>query len=585
MQFATQKARGIDSIGKLHSVPTWIGRPENFYVLPYNMPPTYRMPIFARPCPERPRHGFVDSREVTTLQELLDLYVEAKLADPKAEVVTMSKLSGKCSAIATDAGVTWGLGNDGVTAGGAVLWDIPCPNAGLTSQIVKHNPKLQGDISHLYMEIVEHNDRPIIVQLRDGPKITSASGNYIPEKDYRVTNVILGDPTSTDLLKWEKLIAEAPKGSVLVLPGTGLSSHYAVHGITHKLAVLTGKSKDLLETDKADNGTPIVRPRVRVGDVLQPENGQPKPLRAVDYKTMRLMLRKRMPFKMAEAAPFAVSVLHAMPTWGRDRHLLALRIHGAMSMFRLLTAGCMGEARHAGHKRYQVMEAMRNLKLDWTELGGSSANSPPGSRSSVFARALEMPFDRVVKLADQARVLLSGHWGHVNEEDNQTKYDPNGKIILEDPMAPFRGDCGYGGPKWRRSAEVALCLGLALQEFRKKPSEATWLEVLKLYNMGVNCAHNGGRVLDKFCDWSSIDRCAKVPQFGFISSMTFNTLLLVKSTQEAKKPKGKAKLDIPEPLVRPESTVVGKRPADMTISESAHTLAANDDSLSNEGAA
>lgn len=560
MKYTTQKARGVDEISKLYTLPPWIGRPGSITVLPYSLPNVYKFPYFARPCPERPRHGFVDSRPVKNLQELLDVFVEARMADPKAEVITMPEYTGKVSAIATDAGVTWGLGNAGVTSGGD-QWDIPCPNANLTKKIVGHMGK---DISHLYMEIVEHNGTPIVVQLRDGPKLATASGNYIPTRDYRVTNVILGDPKSTDLLKWEKTIAEAPAGSVLVLPGAGLSSHYAVHGIVHGLAVITGKASELVDfLDPYKFAA-----KVKIGDVLQPASAQPPPLRVRDYKTMRLFMRKKLPFAQDEAVPFAISILHSMQGWGRDRHLLAMRIHGATTMFRLLTAACCGEARHKGRNGGQGQNG-----LDWSELGGMSAGCPPGSRSTVFKKALGHSLDKCVRLADGARATLSGYWGGVPAAENQTKFDPKtGEIVLEDPNAPYSGSCSFGGPKWRRSAEVALCLGKALQKFRKYPGDQSWKEVAKLYNLAVLCGHNGGRVLDKFTDWAYVDACAKTPQLGFITKMAFNTVLLVKKEQDTKaRKKGKALPETPAPELVPENAIVGTRRA-LTVEQLAMEL-------------
>lgn len=549
MKYVTQKARGIAALQTLRAnLPSWIGVPVDFTVMPYQLPNHYQLPKFARPCPERPRHGFVESRRVRNAEELLNIWIEARTADPKAEVIIMDELSGKGSAIATDAGVTWGLGNDGVTAGGAHLWDIPCPNAGLTSRIKAYSAISSKDIQGgIFLEIVEHNDKPIIVQMRDGPTLAKATGNYVPHRDYRVTAILEPDDGHrSDLLRWEKRIAEAKPGSVVYLPYSGLSSHFAVHGIVHGLAVLTGtKHKDALPA---------------IDSLLQPESDQPEPLRRRDYRAMRLMMRKKMPTYMNEAPGFATAVLHSMSGWGRERHLLALRIIGAQSMLRMLTAACVGEARHYVRwnrrpegpvvpweklmgKPLAVLRKPEENVFGWghcgvrecrqcnKKYGEQSTETKKFDRQSVFEACMEWPVDKLLSLADAARQDLSGKWGPNSAEANQTAFDEKGEIIPVELSKVRSEGCSYGGPRWRVSAEVAVRLGRALAAFQKTPNERTWKAVAARYNEGVACGHNNGRLLDKFCSWNTIDLCAKVPQFGFISRTAFEIVLAFKNAR------------------------------------------------------
>jgi len=573
VQFATQKARGIAALtGIRHWVPEWVGLPQGVTVMPHQIINHWSLPTFARPCPERPRHGFVESRRVSNVKELLEIFVEARIADPAAEVILMPQCTAKMSAVATDAGVTWGLGNDGVTAGGR-QWDIPCPNGALTKRIHLWSGQYREDIKGgAFLEIVEDKGTPTIVQVRDGPVIAKATGNFIPEKDYRVTHVIyLPNYESSNLLEWERKIQEAPKGSVLVLADTGLSSHFAVHGIVHNLAVITGPRDDVThKVPDPISGEIIRQPKVKVGDILQPDNGQPAKLRHKDYKAMRLMFRKGMPFARKEGAGFSTAVLHSMGSWGRERHLLALRVVGAVTMMRLLTAACVGEARHfhcradrATAKPCVPWKTLMGYRLtansdvegdgDWDrhEDQGSGTHF---AREQVFLKALAWPIAKLTRLANAAREDLSGAWGGCDAEDNRTKYDEKGEIIPVDMAVASQYQTGFGGPRWRVSAEVAVRLGKALEAFQKRPCEKTWAAVCARYNEGVNCAHNGGKLLDKFCDQSSIDLCAKVPQFGFISRMTYETIETFKDAPDHRKAARK-----PATTAIPESHVIAAR--------------------------
>ena len=81
---------------------------------------------FARPCPVRPRHGFVDSRPYTGRGALKSIFLEAKEVDPEAELIIMPFLSGKFSGIITPNSLTIGQGHAGATAGtGSVHLHFP----------------------------------------------------------------------------------------------------------------------------------------------------------------------------------------------------------------------------------------------------------------------------------------------------------------------------------------------------------------------------------------------------------------------------------------------------------------------------
>ncbi len=552
MKPRTQKAKGVLALRKTPHAQ--IGQAkmvkENIHLLPYEIPDKKSFPLFARPCPETPRHGFVESRKVSNHEELLTVLLEARQADPIAEVLTMPLLTGKYSGIATASNITWGLGHDGATAGKAPLWMIPCPPGKSPGNKKKQYTKIAcpcgdpdcemssrheeersqastfteevlskvqmysygakkrnyGVTTSAYVELVEHEGSVRVVQLRDGPELPIGVQDYVPTDTYRVRNVIEASPEETDLLAWEKLIHDAPVGSVIVMPKGSLSSHVAVHGVARGLAVITDPEWcDRIKAEFGPGGHPI----------LVKPSGQAKELTRQDYKRLSHFVRKfsKMPyappswglvgnkenasnakFTASEDVTTSISVLHAMMGWGPEDHLLRLRAFGAVGMLKYLTASCVGEARHFRHTgpgRKGKEPAVR-----WDKLGWPDPIETKPQREWVYVQCRLMSVPELTRLAGQAAKDFRGDWGGSGKNKDR--------------------EVGFGGANWRKSALVAEGLGKALQAFLQKPDKRRWMSVVQQYNNGVFCAHNGGRLLDKFVDWKVIDVAARFPQFGLM---------------------------------------------------------------------
>ena len=507
--FQTQKARGYQVITEA-SIPLhapWLNREGTFNVMPYNMPTFYSGPWFARPCPETPRHGFVESRKVANLQELLDVYVQTRAADPKGEVLIMRPLKGKVSAVATETGVTWGRGNDGVTGGKGKQFHIPCPAGEFTKAVTSWSGALAQDIKgSLFMEVVEDDGKPFVVQLRDGPKLEQSTGNFIPHKDFRVQNFL--EPTGDDyedLLAWEKKCKAAVHGTV-VMGLTGLTSHLAVQAICHGLAVWTKTPKGQTPPSK--------------GDILQPSREQPAALKAKDYRYLVKQMRKRLFIDRQSAVPLCIATLHSMPLWGREAHLLKLRAQAIILMARLLAAACLGEDRHF----YRVgpgLSVEGGSKVNWKDLLGkdlpqSDAISRTYVQDKVLPRGVEALHQHMVNCEADFRTR---GWGRgCGDSDCESCY-PDGKRSF-----------GYGGPKWAKSAEITKDLCAAIIAFKARPEKVTWDNVVACFNRGVMAAHNGGKALDKFTQWNHVDLCARAPQFGFLGKMAMEIATDLKGT-------------------------------------------------------
>lgn len=531
-QPVTQKAKGVMLLrrhlpnhGSHATMGLW--GPGEVRLLPYEEPP--KLPAFARPCPVRPRHGFVDSRPVASFQELLQVWGEAKAADAEAEMLVMGRLTGRFSAVAANAGVTWGEGNDGATGTGKRALVIPTPttvkvwNKTALYHGMAIDPVYVGIKDTAYLEIVEDAWQARCVQVRDGPAQVAAR-DYVPHADYVVTaehvHKLKGEP---DLLQWEKDIAalKGKKGACVWAPGLPLSSHYAVHAITNGVACYTGE----------DNPA---------GQTLQPAAGTPAPLTDADFSAIAKLLSRwartsfspnSLAFRGKDGAKLvknassdgltafqrdiaitACGCLHAQAMWSNAPHLLNLRAFGVIALAKLFSASCIGEARHFGRI---VARHGKTSNIDWQKLGGwslSKAKSGGIERDQVYREALDYGLGKLrVLLMQSEKDFRTPGWG---------AYD---KAADKDMNTSF----SYGGPKWADAAAIGGALINAVNAFILCPSAEGWAEIVDCQNKAVNAAHNGGVILNKWLNKSEMDRMAVCPGVAFLNGIAGHVTLSV----------------------------------------------------------
>jgi len=202
---------------------------------------------FVRPCPVTPRHGFVDSRVVKTIEEATKLIEETKLADPEAEIIAMIAYDPPYSGVWTQGKITIGPGNDGATSGKDTI-TIPISGSITYPEKMAVMCKYAGVTESPYVEILwlststyhggNYNNifAPIYVQLRDGPKLP-VTVDFIPE-EFTVSSVVLAEGS---LLEWEEKVKTFTPGTVVYHPGGSLSSHYSVHCVLNNIPVLISK--------------------------------------------------------------------------------------------------------------------------------------------------------------------------------------------------------------------------------------------------------------------------------------------------------------------------------------------------------
>lgn len=82
----------------------------------------FHEPVFARPAPISPRHGFVESRVITTLDELIGMSVAVSHVDKynPGYVIVMKPAKPVWSAIMLPDRISFGRSNDGATSGNSI---------------------------------------------------------------------------------------------------------------------------------------------------------------------------------------------------------------------------------------------------------------------------------------------------------------------------------------------------------------------------------------------------------------------------------------------------------------------------------
>lgn len=329
-EYRTQKVRGISALSEngFNTPQFEVYGVEKFADTdPYEL-----LNRFVRPCPLRPRHGFVDSRPINTLEEARQIVAETFAEEPDAEILTMPFIIATHSAVWTDGILVIGTGHDGATAGRDSR-TIPVVGIPIRDEYRWGRAKKDACITEApYVELLwEHcgmsnkTHRNYFVQLRDGVKAPTTT-DYIPFV-MEVQNVI---EAGGDLLAWESSIKNVPEGTVVWHPGGSLASHYAVHSVL--------------------NGVPVVISRQPVvGETLEPNTEVPQP----DILKMRagFFLGATTNMTYLQAAYVMLSACHSTSVWlGKRDELLGF---GLGCMYRLIVTAALGEMRHHPRRRFK----------------------------------------------------------------------------------------------------------------------------------------------------------------------------------------------------------------------------------------
>lgn len=491
--YKTQKARGLEIGWTLSSMSGYGYKvPPVAGVLPHMNADLLKevvFPKFARPCPLVPRHGFVESRLVSSLEEVEALLKETHEHDKEGELILMDRLSGKHSAVMTATGVSWGMSNDGVTSGKGVNLHIPAPSGKFDAMFLPFLGLPANANQGVYAELVEDNGAVCVVQMRLGPKQQGqAPKRYTVGLSNMIRHILR--PESDDLIVWDKKLNDPNNKlrcaqTLIWLPGQTMASHFAVQGIANGYNVSVEKE------------CPI-----EVLGVLRPDTSAPIDMDEADYKTLAKMFeaeKKTRFWDYPRDVLLSVGVLHSLPYWSNEHHLLALRARGAMIAARYGLAACLGESRHHLHM------SETPAKVPWDKLIEANPNlgGMRPSRSYVFVRSFAMPWEMGQDLAKAAAADMQIA-GQPPVTDHLAK---GGKL----------GEYGasFMGHRWEWAALRVHDLHAAINRFTNDPNKTNWGVILGHYNEIINAAHNGGYLLNKWCDASLIDNAASAPALVF----------------------------------------------------------------------
>lgn len=193
-------------------------------------------PVFARPCPIVPRHGFVDSVVCNSASELNEVSKKTFEVEPEGEILIATPINCKISGIICGNSITYGPNNDGATSGKAcghfyISEDIISKKINLDSQLIH-----EGEVP--FYEVVFNpadTEKTILVQARSAPG-TNGFKDYIP-KEITIKNIIKAEG---DLLEWEDLLKKVDNTNTIIdHVGGSLASHYAIHALINKVSIFT----------------------------------------------------------------------------------------------------------------------------------------------------------------------------------------------------------------------------------------------------------------------------------------------------------------------------------------------------------
>jgi hypothetical protein len=237
----TQKAKGIilclDQMIKDHPLNSFFARVEHVLIsekdqIKHNV----YLPSFARPCPKKPRHGFIDSVTVKNNTELKDLWKKVELADKYGEIVLGPHLSDVLyNAVYTSGGtLSIGKGNDGATAGKNSISFPVAPHV-FPRSLTRKAGLSSTDTAFIESVYPKGWDRWVLTQVRGGPAIDASSLDYIPRR----TNVRVVIKPNNNLIEWEAQVKNFGPGTVVYGPGHTLASHAAIHCVLNRIPFVT----------------------------------------------------------------------------------------------------------------------------------------------------------------------------------------------------------------------------------------------------------------------------------------------------------------------------------------------------------
>lgn len=449
-------------------------------------------PIFGRPCPVRPRHGFVDSQVLLTKYDLMSMWNKAVAHDNKAEIIIGPHMPAvKYNSIYVSSGnIAIGVGNDGAT-GGKKSVSFPVAPTKFTKKI----KRLSGvkDNDELYLESIMQDNWWHLAQVRGGPALNIASADYIPQ-EVKVTDVAI---PHDNLIAWEedvKLYKDSP-GIVVYGNGHTLASHAAIHCILNKVPFITSEKPvvgQVLKPTLNAESPKLNRKRFREG------------MWAADKLLAKVIDDKHVHTELQKHFYFALSVLHNWAYLKNSTEADWLLGAAAQTLARICCALCFGEHRHM-----------------YESNGGVFKDK---DRGRVYVKALGCEVSFLNSLSQVFKDFYSREWSG-----------------------------GFGGPPWATCSWYTLKLwGRVVRTNNKNTStlsDAEVIDVISTVNKLVNLAHNNGWWFNKFTTQKDFDFIAKEPGLAaFAAAEVFHK---VAEQRELSKGRTYKKMDVPKRVISP----------------------------------
>lgn len=477
MNYRTQKAQGVSVLGSMNGVRTLPHRiiqseaevETRFAQLAHSLGGETDM--FARPCPVTPRHGFVDSQPVRSIDEAKDIWRKAVDADPQAEMILMPRVDAICNAIYTGNYLALGPGHDGAT-GGKNSFGLRTAKGSFSPDLLNAAGIKIAEGHGPYVEVVYGTypgcmePVPFVTQLRDGP-MTEGTEEFIPA-DMDILEVY--HPVQSDfddLLSWEKKAREMAgrKGLVVWHPQGNIACHMAIHCVINNITYLTRETE------------PKVGDHI-VGDELNLDLNDPNAMR----DGLEIGSYLDMPFR--DALSVSLFGLHQS---NFNRTPIGSRLLGAAAAYcmRLSTAACLGELRHKRHK--------------------GSESFFHHDRNIVFKRAWTDMFTSQKMMGVALKSFFTTQW-----------------------------KSGYGGVAWGVCTMKNMELWDASLALHRSPSGETFKEVVARLNDSINTIHNNGWLFNKFASPQIMDSAASSsPDFVINSGLAIYRTLTAARPEES----------------------------------------------------
>lgn len=420
----------------------------------------YEYPHFARPCPKRPRHGFVDSVVVKNREDLIKLWDKTIDADPNAEILLgpyFPKVA--YNSIFVSSGiVAVGAGNDGATAGKNSLRIPVSPHCFKNSFAKSAGINTKKDA--VFLEAIRpwsYSPQNFwhVVQARGGPAISSESPDFIP-KSIVVKKIV---HPHKDLLKWEKDVAKFEPGTVVYGKGFTLASHAAIHCVINNVPFITSYEPKVGEKIKASS---------RKNNRLNRSEFN----RGVRAGLSDLLKDGSLHFNMARFFYYSASVLHNWAYIRNSEHASWILGSAAAIFTKIGSALCLGEHRHI----------------------------VPGSvngRDLIYEKAMSDGMTSILKMPKVTKDFY--------DEDWETGYGGTA----------WANCAWYTNELWNKVAG-------SFNKKTEKLSLSEANDIITIMNKVINISHNSGWWLDKIVSREDLDFVAENPGLAaFIVSEVF----------------------------------------------------------------